>query len=223
MTTQIETFAKTHTWQYQMDNSMGLDSWDNYSGGMKYPDWIVSVGRNRDSEILDESNFESALEMLGGESKNVVVERFGHWGCGWFELILVNPKCKKLVKVAYEIKQALNNYHILDGSDYSERETEYQSEYAKSNKKDLAKALSKHFDLKPGRTLTKLAYDLNMECQAYYGNDSCINVYGCRDPDKRDLEQLLKCMGQMGYNYKSSRVFKALKEKVVARVEVAKE
>jgi len=39
---------------------------------------VVPVSRNRDSNTLAESNFDAALEMLGGESDTVEVHRFGH-------------------------------------------------------------------------------------------------------------------------------------------------
>ena len=213
---RLTEYAKTHSWIYKMNTSKGLDSFDNYSGHMDKPDWVVSCGRNRDSEILDESNFQAALERLGGEGKHVAIERFGHWGCGWFELILVNPKSLKHIKVAVEIAKYLEHYPVLDDSDYSERENEYQSDFANGVKKDLAKAISQHFGLKNTTALVDLSYNLNMECQMYYGNDSCIDVYDCRKPDATDIERLKTCMEQLVhvYNYKNSRVFKALAAKI---------
>lgn len=83
-------------------------------------DWIVlPVGRNRDSGILDECNFETALAMLGGESDTCEVHRFGHWGCGWFELILVHPD---RLEDAESIENALADYPVLDESKFSEME-----------------------------------------------------------------------------------------------------
>jgi hypothetical protein len=85
-------------------------------------DWIVApVGRNRDSEVLSNVNFETALEMLGGESETVEVHRFGHWGPGWFEIILVSPERAQDVE---EIEGALENYPVLDESKLSEKENE---------------------------------------------------------------------------------------------------
>jgi hypothetical protein len=217
-------FIKNNTWRAHMDKSQGLDGWGNYSGGMERADWVVvPVGRNRNSEILQESNFDVALERLGGESKNVEIHRFGHWGCGWFELILVNPKSKKHVKIALEIKNDLDDYPVLDDSDFSEREREYQSNYAKDAQDDLSAALAKHLGLKDTKALKDIAYNLNMECQNYYGNDSCINVYSMREPDKRDLEQVKTCMEQMQYNYQNSKVFRKLYTAVLGRITTAKE
>jgi hypothetical protein len=85
-------------------------------------DWlIVPCSRNRDSECLDESNFHSALEMLGGEGDDVQLHRFGHWASGWFELILVRPNTAA-AKEAEEIETSLAQYPVLNDDDFSERE-----------------------------------------------------------------------------------------------------
>lgn len=42
-------------------------------------DWIVvPVSQNRDSGPFEESNFTSALKILGGESEDVEVHQFNH-------------------------------------------------------------------------------------------------------------------------------------------------
>lgn len=85
-------------------------------------DWIVCpCTRNRDSGALDESNFAAALETLGGESDTVEVHRFGHWGPGWFWIILVDPAREREVD---EIEGALASYPVLNDSDLCEREYE---------------------------------------------------------------------------------------------------
>lgn len=83
-------------------------------------DWlVVPVNRNRDSGILDESNFEAALKILGGESDTVEIHRFGHWACGWFEIILADPKHGD---VLVEMQDSLEGYPVLDEEDHSQRE-----------------------------------------------------------------------------------------------------
>lgn len=203
-------YAATNSWRNRM-NSGGLDSWSNYSG----PDLgdlvvVAHIGQSRDSEILAQSNFSCALDQLGGESDNVQVHRFGHWGCGWFEIITVNPHSKKHLKLAYKISEALEDYPVLDESDYSEREHEYQSEFAASVQEELAEALSEKFKVHNGPTLKKLAYGLNIQCQQYVGNDSCINIYSGRAPDKRDLKRLQDMLSQLFYEYQNSLIYKAL-------------
>lgn len=82
-------------------------------------DWYVCLtGRNRDSDLLSESNFETALTILGGESETVEIHRFGHWACGWYELILVHPDLKDEVD---KIEKQLDNYPLLDEEGYSDK------------------------------------------------------------------------------------------------------
>jgi hypothetical protein len=90
----------------------------------KREDWLVApFGRNRDSDCLDESNFVVGLESLGGESDTVEVHRFGHWACGWFEIVLVKPDTPAMTE-AERIEGKLAHYPILDEYDLSEREQE---------------------------------------------------------------------------------------------------
>lgn len=86
-------------------------------------DWIiVPTHRNRDSNCWEESNFFTALDMLGGEIENEVeVHRFGHWACGWAEIILVTPHRLKDVKA---IQDKLDQYPVLDEDDLCERQQE---------------------------------------------------------------------------------------------------
>ncbi|MDM7992983.1 MAG: hypothetical protein QUS11_06675 [Candidatus Fermentibacter sp.] len=110
-------------------------------------DWIVvPVTHDRDSGPRAESNFASALDMLGGESDTVEVHRFGHWGPGWFEIILAHPSLSGKVE---EIESALANYPILDEMDLSERESEAEREawesWAACN---VRRELGKVFDLR---------------------------------------------------------------------------
>lgn len=93
--------------------------------GLSLPDkqkWlVVPCGQNRDSGILDQSNFKAALDMLGGESDTVEVHRFGHWACGWFEIIIAAPELAGQVE---QIEARLEEYPVLDGDAHSEMETE---------------------------------------------------------------------------------------------------
>lgn len=75
-------------------------------------DWIVlPTIRTRDSGPLDRSNFDAALERLGGESDTVEVHRFGHWACGWLEIVLVDPERRD---DAQAIQDRLADYPVLD-------------------------------------------------------------------------------------------------------------
>ena len=223
---QLNKLVEKHGWENQMNRSKGLDSWSNY-GGENLGNLVVVVGRNRDSGILDESNFQAALEILGGESDSVQVHRFGHWGCGWFELILVDPKDRTKLIEAYNIIKALEHYPVLDDMDYSEGEWEYRSNYAEESKESLAEAIAVHFGIdleNHDKTLRKclesLAFTLNMECQSHYGNDSCVYIYECREPDDRDLDRLYKCLNEVESNIYYSET--AEESPIVALIEYLK-
>lgn len=87
--------------------------------------WLVlPVIQTRDSEALELSNFESALKILGGESENCEVMRFGHWGPGWFEIIVINPAIPELLAKAEDIERGLADYPVIDEENFSEKETE---------------------------------------------------------------------------------------------------
>lgn len=86
--------------------------------------WLVApVSITRDTAKADTSNFYAALDMLGGESDTVEVHRFGHWGPGWYEIILVDPDSPQ-AKILYDIAASLEDYPILGDEDYSRREYE---------------------------------------------------------------------------------------------------
>jgi hypothetical protein len=93
---------------------------------------VVPCAHNRDSEPLEESNFRSYLKALGDESKNVEVHRFGHWGPGWFEIIIINPDDPKIVAIAESIEAALADYPVVDEDDFSELENEVATEIWKN-------------------------------------------------------------------------------------------
>ncbi len=85
-------------------------------------DWLVApVSQTRDSGPLDRSNFRVVLADLGGESETVEVHRFGHWGPGWYEIVLVHPSREKDVR---DWVAALAAYPVASDEDYSELEYE---------------------------------------------------------------------------------------------------
>ena len=206
---QLKEYAIKNAFNTRM-NAGGIDSYDNYIG-KDLVDAVMVISQSRDSQTLEQSNFAVAFEMLGGkETDDLEIHRMGHWACGWVETITVNPKNIKLLTKAFEIKQALENYPVLDDSDYSEREHESHAEYAEQSQGDLVEAFVMHFGVKASKLLTNIAFALNMECQAYFGDDTCINVYSCRKPDLGDINRLKKCLEQIEYQFKASRVFKKL-------------
>lgn len=205
----ITEFIQKNLFETKM-NAGGLDGWSNYSG-FDWSSWLCGLGMNRDSDILDVSNFETALEMLGGEVEGQVeVRQVGHWACGWFKQIMIHSSATDKVQILKDIHDALEQYPVLDDSDYSEREHESYSEYAEQVQEDLAEVLSEVFKIKNTKKLISIAFDLNMEAQYRNGADSCINIYSNRTPSVRDLQELKACLESIQYNYKNSRVFNQL-------------
>lgn len=92
-------------------------------------DWLVMpVMQTRDSGCIAQSNFATFLKELGGESETVEVHRFGHWGPGWFEIIIIDPSDAKAFDTAYDCARALQDYPVLSDEDLSERESELEQE-----------------------------------------------------------------------------------------------
>lgn len=110
---------------------------ENYIGETYY-DYYVLLYRTRDSGLVEESNFWSALKALNGESKTVKVVRAKHWLCGWIEMILIHESDIKSVDKGNEIEKALENYPILDEDDFYERESERRDEYIEEIRKVMA-------------------------------------------------------------------------------------
>ncbi len=91
-------------------------------------DWLVApVSQSRDSSARERANFDAMLEDLGGESESVEVHRFGHWGPGWYEIILVKPT-DIMRRALEEWQRCLENYPIVDESLVSEYEWEERGE-----------------------------------------------------------------------------------------------
>jgi hypothetical protein len=110
--------------------------------------WLVLPWSiTRDSGPYTQSNFYSALEALGGESDTVEVHRFGHWGPGWFEIIIIHPSRED---EAQELADAYDEYSVLDDDDLSRREMDAWGEAWESwGARDFAQELAKAHGLDP--------------------------------------------------------------------------
>jgi hypothetical protein len=104
------------------------DSSANYMGQSEFPGLVGWLTQNRDSEALERSNFECALEALGGESETVEVHRFGHWACGWWEIIAFKLN-SPAHEIALKIQDDLDQYPVVNEDHYSEKEWNEESEY----------------------------------------------------------------------------------------------
>jgi len=106
-------------------------------------DWYVCpVTQTRDSQCLERSNFASFLAALG-KSDTVEVHRFGHWGPGWFEIILVSPLDPLSVLTAQELSDALEDCPVVDEDHYSRIKNEqYDEDWHNFMCRDFARAIS---------------------------------------------------------------------------------
>lgn len=104
-----------------MGNPSGFDSMRNYSGSVPESGWLVVMTRNRDSDILTESNWACAWEELGGTSESVQVFTFGHWACGWWKALCVLEGSDAQM-IGADIVDRIESYPVLNEHDFSERE-----------------------------------------------------------------------------------------------------
>jgi hypothetical protein len=126
-----------------------MEKWsraDNYIGETYY-DYYVCLSRHRDSGLIEESNFWSALKALNGESDTVKIVRAKHWLCGWIEMILIHESDKVSVDKGNEIEESLEEYPILDDIDFSERISEKEAELFDQIKYDAEHGLYAYWDL----------------------------------------------------------------------------
>ena len=153
----------------------GLDSWNNFMGDRSHDNWYMIGGRSRDSDILEESNFATMLDMLGGESDDVFIYHVGHWACGWIEEILINPDNQDMVKIAQDIEKQLDDYPILNEDDYSERESQDQIEtWENASRADFRDMLEARFDVElSDDDIDRLFYDVSDTIGEYWENDGC--------------------------------------------------
>jgi len=109
-------------------------------------DWLVApVSINRDSGPLEQSNWEYVIADLERDHADTdwEINRFGHWACGWFEIILLRPGTSA-ADYATEIAEDLQDYCILDESDFCEKEHECCEEaYELHVRDDFLKAIHK--------------------------------------------------------------------------------
>ena len=90
---------------------------------------FVFLGRDRNSDILTETNFRVALEALGGESDTVDIIREGHWAVGWIEWIAIHESDEKALRLADEIVASLEAHPVLDDDSLSDAEYESVHEF----------------------------------------------------------------------------------------------
>jgi hypothetical protein len=96
-------------------------TWEGY--------YSAGVGRSRDSDALEESNFQAMLSLLGGESDTVIVVSESHWAVGWVEWIAVHESDTAALQAADEAMGRLADYPVLDEDAFSDLEWNRAADY----------------------------------------------------------------------------------------------
>lgn len=92
--------------------------------------WAWTIARSRDSDQLEESNFDTiSNDMMNRFPGDVQIERFSHWAVGWTERLAVKmlDKKKKVTKAGKGIidwRRKLESYPVADEEEFSKREFE---------------------------------------------------------------------------------------------------
>lgn len=125
----------------------GMSAWDsdrNYSGA-SLAGWVVGLSRTRDSDLLTNSNFDVLLERLGGGSEGKVeTVRIGHWACGWVDQIVVHMSAGTELEILWHSLNALQEYPVLDESDFHEAEEAYKQACMEDYFQHWAKSVAKY-------------------------------------------------------------------------------
>ena len=101
----------------------------SYCGAVWPAYYSSGVGRSRDSDCLEESNFVEMLKAIGGESETVTVVREGHWAVGWVEWIAIHQDDSRALEIADGLRADLDDYPVLNEDDFSQRESDLVTEY----------------------------------------------------------------------------------------------
>jgi hypothetical protein len=168
---------------------------ENYVGP-DFDEFFDVMYQNRDSDILDQSNFRSMLKKLGGESETVRTIRQGHWAVGWIEFIAIHETDKTKLDLAESIMKDYDSYPVIDESDYSDLEYTQYSDYAKSNQSSLSDFLEEVFTIpnEYRKDTEQLAYELNLKSQLQG------NFRKTGDFETEELESLLNDLSGLEEN-----------------------
>jgi hypothetical protein len=91
----------------------------HYSGAIWEGYWVATVGRSRDSDSVEESNWRMQLRAIGPEDgETVVVVRESHFLCGWVEWLAIREDAGEKLAEADRIGERLQQYPILDEWDH---------------------------------------------------------------------------------------------------------
>jgi hypothetical protein len=123
-------FMKKHDLLYE--KIQRWESGESYIGD-DLSDYYVIVSKNRDSGILEESNWDYVIKTF--DEKDILIAHFNHWAVGWVEQILIKEDNYLALEKADEMLDIDVPY--LDEEDYYQRISERAGEIEEDMKKDL--------------------------------------------------------------------------------------
>lgn len=90
-------------------------------------DWLVlPLIQTRDSDTLERSNFACCIHDLTRDGVEHSIERFGHWGPGWFEIIIIHPSYEQW---GLNFAKSMSDYPIVDEDHWSQLEWDEAIKY----------------------------------------------------------------------------------------------
>lgn len=117
-------------------NKMGR--WDgSFYMGKRYDDYYILYSHNRDSNLIEESNYETIKESLKNDKINFIEIVSSHFLVGWIEQIGIHEDDLIGIEKANDILVSLEGYPIFDEEDFSKRQYEKALEIEQEIKKDL--------------------------------------------------------------------------------------
>jgi hypothetical protein len=173
----------------------------------EHGDWLVAMGRNRDSDILTNCNWDVFVEMLdglGGDEDTYTIESENHWAVGWVEYVLINPARQDAIDMANQVNSDLEDYPVLDDDAFSAaEEAEFEESWRAWGARELRQLLVDQYMLGE-RTEAYLdsvddmilaSWWQDAASEPYYCTNSgcCIQIKSHVDNmDRRDLAALLR-------------------------------
>ena len=219
MKKQLKKFGKKTLSKKQGYNPEFLELWETASNyiGPDYSEYYTLVGYSRDSGPIDRSNFEAFRDLLSTKNgelrRGVEVMSFSHWGCGWFDLLMIHKNANpKLLKIADETKAALSDYPILDDSHYYETIQEEIEETHKNLGRYEYRQLAEFLEIELEQfesELEQFAYFMIEASEYYYGSNE-IYLY----IEKNMIEEATNIIGQNGLDWPSEEFQKIVYKKL---------
>jgi hypothetical protein len=157
--------------------------------------WAIFYTHHRDSGILDQSNaaaIEAALTpFTEGDDPNVVFESHFHWAVGHIDGFSIRVyrrgRITKAFKAYHALAERMDNYPVLNESDYCDREYEATIE----NLPNAAWKLKREYELPEGWEGAVFDWFANNDCSAIESRDD--------QGGYPSEEQLRKAFEALGY------------------------